>query len=242
MKRPIRMMFVAPLVVVTLAITAPVLWAIPFGQSRIIIEVNSTAGDAGIQVFLDAERWKTLEITDPTGQRIFDVTARGSVGMTGMTELFFESAEPSFQDLPLNELLARFPEGPYTFNGTTVDGKNLSGKATLKHNIPAGPKVISPANGASLSPNFPVVVDWDPVTAPFPGTTLPVTIAGYQVIVERVNPLPEIAFSVHLPATVTKVTVPSEFIQASAVYKFEVLAIEASGNQTITEGGFTTTR
>jgi hypothetical protein len=37
------------------------------------------------------------------------------------------------------------------------------------------------------------------------------------------------------------VTVPSEFIQASAEYKLEVLAIEASGNQTITEGGFTTT-
>jgi len=106
---------------------------------------------------------------------------------------------PSFQDLPLNELLARFPEGPYTFNGTTVDGKNLSGKATLKHNIPAGPTVISPGNGASLSPKFPVVVDWGPVTARFAGTTLPVTIAGYQAIVERVNPLPQIAFSVRLP-------------------------------------------
>jgi hypothetical protein len=161
----------------------------------------------------DAESWKTLE-----------------------------SAEPSFQDLPLNELLARFPEGPYTFKGKTVDGKNLSGKATLKHNIPAGPNVIFPGNGATLSPKSSVVVDWDPVTTPFPGTTLPVTIAGYRVIVERVNPLPQIAFSVSLPATVTKVTVPSEFIQANAAYKFEVLAIEASGNQTITEGSFTTTQ
>src|SRR5439155_23019101 len=134
------------------------------------------------------------------------VTARGSVGMTGMTELFFESAEPSFQDLPLNELLARFREGPYTFNGTTVDGKNLSGKATLKHNIPAGPKVISPANGESLSPNLPVVVGREPVTAPLPATTLTVTIAGYQVIVGRGDPLPEIAFSVQLPARCTEVT------------------------------------
>jgi hypothetical protein len=75
-----------------------------------------------IQIFLDAESWKTLEITDPTGQQIFNVSARGSVGMTGVTELFFESAEPSFQDLPLNELLARFPEGPYTLKGKTVDG------------------------------------------------------------------------------------------------------------------------
>src|SRR5688572_29145744 len=77
MKRSIRKLFFAPLVMVTLAITAPVLWSVPFSQSSIIIEVNSTAGDAGIQIFLDAEGWKTLEISDPTGQRIFNVNARG---------------------------------------------------------------------------------------------------------------------------------------------------------------------
>jgi len=240
MKRLIRMLFVATLAVVAVAASAPLLWAIPFSQSTIIIEVNSTAGDGGIQIFLDAVGWNRLEITDPMGERIFEVSGNGSVGTTGVTELFFESAEPSFQDLPLNELLARFGEGRYNFDGTTVDGRNLNGKATLKHNIPAGPTVISPANGATLNPSFPVLVDWDPVTSQFPGTTLPVTIAGYQVIVERVRPQPLIAFSVHLPATVTQVTVPAEFIQANAEYKFEVLAIEASGNQTITESGFTT--
>jgi len=111
--------------------------------------------------------------------------------MTGVTELFFESAEPSFRDLPLQQLLARFREGS------------------------------SPREGATLKP-------------------VPVTVVGYQVIVERVKPGPLLAFSVSLPATATQVTLPAEFIQANADYKVEVLAIEQSGNQTITESSFKT--
>jgi hypothetical protein len=34
--------------------------------------------------------------------------------------------------------------------------------------------------------------------------------------------------------------VPEEFLEDGTEYKFEVLAIEASGNQTITEGAFET--
>jgi hypothetical protein len=40
---------------------------------------------------------------------------------------------------------------------------------------------------------------------------------------------------VKLP-NVTKVTVPPEFLEPNTDYKFEVLAIEAGGNQSITEG------
>ena len=241
MKRHMRILSVALLAMVALLVTAPTVWAIQFSQAKIIIEVNATAGDGGIQIFVDGEGWNRLQVIDPDRQTIFDVSGSGSVGTTGVTELFFESAEPSFQDLPLDQLLARFVAGNYRYVGTTVDGKQLTGQAALKHNIPAGPTVISPGEGAALSPNSPIVVDWNPVTDPFPGTSLPVTIAGYQVIVERVKPQPLLAFSVFLPATVTKVTVPAEFIQANAEYKFEVLAIEASGNQTITESSFTTT-
>ncbi len=241
MTRPMRMLSVALLATVALLVTAPKLWAIQFTQAKIIIEVNATAGDGGIQVSVDGEGWNRLEIIDPDRRTILDVSGKGSVGMTGLTELFFESAEPSFEDLPLDQLLARFRAGNYRFVGTTVDGKPLTGRAALQHNIPAGPTVTSPVNGAALNPNSPVVVDWNPVTDPFPGTRLPVTIAGYQVIVERVKPQPLLIFSVHLPATVTKVTVPAEFMQAEAEYIFEVLAIEASGNQTITESNFTTT-
>lgn len=219
----------------------PNLWALQYSQAKIIIEVNASAGDGGIQIFLDAEGWNRLEITDPNREVIFSVGATGSVGMTGVTELFFESAEPSFEDLPLEDLLERFPAGTYRFAGTTTDGKQLSGRPVLSHRIPAAPAIASPTEDAALNADAPIAIDWNPVTTPYPGTTLPVVITGYQVIVERVKPTPLQQFSVFVPASVTKVTVPAEFLQTGAEYIFEVLAIEEGGNQTITEGSFTTT-
>jgi len=226
--------------VVTHLATAPNYWAIPFSLTKMIIEVNATDGDAGIQIFVDAPGWTRLEVFDPNGQKITDVSASGSVGLQGLTELFAESEEPSFQEQSLTELFARFPEGTYTFNGITVDGKPLNGKAMFNHRIPAGPNIVSPVEGATLNPNAPVVIDWDPVMSPFPGTASAVTIVGYQVIVERLKPQPLLPFSVTVPATVTQVTVSPEFLQPNADYRIEVLAIEAGGNQTISERDFKT--
>lgn len=241
MKCHLRAFSVALLVLAGLFGAAQQPRAEPFSAARILIEVNASARDGGIQIFVDATGWKRLEVFDPTGQKVFDVLASHSIGVTGVTELFFESAEPSFDELPLDQLLARFPQGGYRFEGITADGaKLLSGRATLRHNIPAGPHVVSPSEGATLAGAAPVVIDWNPVTQAYPGTALPVTIVGYQVIVERVKPKPLVAFNVTLPATVTRVTVPAEFLQANADYKFEVLAIEQSGNQTITESSFKT--
>jgi hypothetical protein len=58
------------------------------------------------------------------------------------------------------------------------------------------------------------------------------------VIVEREDEAR--TFQVDLPATATSVTIPPEFLEANTGYKVEVLAIEASGNQTITEVSFQT--
>ena len=55
-----------------------------------------------------------------------------------------------------------------------------------------------------------------------------VNIVGYQVIVERLTPTLRV-FSADLPATATKVTVPSAFMEPHTEYAFEVLAIDASG-------------
>src|SRR5512139_790890 len=86
--------------VVALVLGAAVLdvWASPFSEAKIIIEVNASAGDGGIQIFVDGEGWNRLEVFDPDGDKIVDVSANNSVGVTGITELFFESAEPSFED------------------------------------------------------------------------------------------------------------------------------------------------
>jgi hypothetical protein len=46
----------------------------------------------------------------------------------------------------------------------------------------------SSTEGAVLDPAQPVVIDWEPVANPFPGTPSAVSVVGYQVIVEQVNP------------------------------------------------------
>ena len=223
-------------VVVALIFTAatPKLSAqIPFDEAKIRFEVNSTDGDAGIQVFLDGEAWESVTIVSPDRRRILDVTAKGSLRPLGLTELFFESEEPSFDELPLEELLEMFPAGEYQFLGKTVEGEKLVGTATLTHNIPAGPIIVAPREGAVLSPKD-VAIVWEPATRP-----RGIEIVGYQVIVEREEPT-LLVFSVDLPARARSVTVPREFLEPGTEYKFEVLAIEASGNQTITESFFET--
>lgn len=52
----------------------------------------------------------------------------------------------------------------------------------------------------------------------------------------RENPLR--IFSVDLSGTATSVRVPTESLERNVRYKFEVLAIEAGGNQTLTERSF----
>jgi hypothetical protein len=58
------------------------------------------------------------------------------------------------------------------------------------------------------------------------------------VIVEGGEPLRH--FDVFVPANVTSLTVSPEFLEPHSDYIFEVLAIEANGNQTISEGEFKT--
>jgi hypothetical protein len=237
MTRPMHVLLVFLVTVMTLLVTAPKLWAIPLADARIIIEINATDGDAGIQIFLDGEGWNLCQVSDPNGIIVLNIQASGSVGMQGITELFFESAEPSFDEQSLEDLLALFPKGKYEIECMTTEGQMLKGSATLTHKLPAAP-VVTPEEGAEVDPNMPVAIQWQSVTTAFPGGELGV-IAGYEITVERLKD--GLKFSITLPATATSVTVPPEFIQPKTQYKFEVLAIEASGNQTISESAFTTT-
>jgi hypothetical protein len=203
-----------------------------FSTARILFELNSTDQDAGIQMLIDGEGWEHATVYRPDGKRIMAVTGRGSVGNLGITELFFESEEPSLAEVPLRKLLKKFPEGRYRIEGRTVDGKAIVGAAALSHVIPAGPEVTTPAEGEITDPDH-TVIDWDPVVEP-----AGIEIRGYQVIVELPKPLRN--FSVDLPATVTAVTVPAEFLEPGTGYKFEVLAVARNRNQTITEATFST--
>jgi|Tabmets5t2r1_1033131.scaffolds.fasta_scaffold19796_2 hypothetical protein len=196
-------------------------------EATMIIELNSTDRDAGIQVFLDGEPWKSMKIMRPGGRKLVKVKAKGRLKGFGLTELFSESNEPEFSELPLRKFKRRFPEGKYTFVGRTIEGHKLRGTAKFTHHIPKGPKITSPTEGAEV-PADDVVASWDPVR-----DTRRVDIVGYRAIVEKEKPLR--VFSADLPANVTSIPIPREFLQAGKKHKLEVQAIERGGNQTISE-------
>lgn len=215
------------LVVLSLVLAAPC-WSAGFAEARIYIEYNASGNDLGFHVFLDGEDWTTLKIVNPSGATIFQVEGSGPYRDLGLTELFFEGAEPSLAEVPLADLLALFPEGRYRFSGVTVEGRRISSTAVLTHAVPDAPSVAADVTAEA------VVIRWQPVTGVpdgFPQRSI--TISGYQVIVGT--------FQVTLPASATQVTLPEELVQSlpGGEHAFEVLAIESGGNQTITEGTFT---
>ena len=227
-------LLIAMAAVLISGLAAPNSWALELDAAMIRIEINDTDGDAGIQIFLDGEGWERMKVFDPDGNKILNVRAEASVAIQGITELFFESAEPSFDEQPLEDLLALFPEGEYRFRGRTTEGERLRGTATLTHALPAGPVLGTPIEGDDSVDPEETVLEWQPVADP-PGSQ----IVGYQAIVEREEGNLRV-FSADLGESTTSVTVPPEFMEPGTAYKFEVLAIEASGNQTISEREFET--
>ncbi len=213
-------------------------------QAKLLIEHNSTDEDTGFQGFADGDPWNELTISGPGSVEIVKVTPAGGLFNFGLTELFFETSEPANEDVPIDEVLARLPEGTYTFRGVMVDGGESTMTATFTHDIPAGPELTSPADGAADVDPANTVVSWEPVTTDIDGG--PLNIVGYQLIVEvNAPPLFPQGFarpvlSVYLPATATTVTVPAEFMQGGTDYEYEVLAIEESGNQTLSSAAFAT--
>jgi len=224
MMRPTRLLQALAVAMLVLGPATPA-WAAKLSIARIYIEYNASANDLGFHVFLDGEDWKDIAIVNPSGTPIFMVEGSGPYAELGMTELFFEGAEPSLDDVPLNQLLGLFPEGRYRFTGNTVDDAPIGANATLSHAVPAAPTVSWQVVGNSIT------ISWLPVVGTpsgFPARAI--DIAGYQVIVDP--------FQVTLPDTATRVTLPPEFAASlgRGRHPFEVLAIDVSGNQTITEG------
>jgi len=204
---------------------------VEFERALLRVEINSTDGDAGLQIDLDHEPWTTLGLTAPGGSKLLDVVDQGVLDSYGLTELFSESSEPPFTDFPLDEFMKLFPAGEYVFEGKTVDGVRMRSTFTLTHDFPAGPEILSPEEDATVPPDD-LVVEWAPVREP-----AGIEIVRYQVLViNEENPLYE--FSATVPAGVTGLTVPTEFLAINGKYKVEVLAIEVSGNQTLSELAF----
>lgn len=109
----------------------------PFSVAEIFFELNNTDGDLGIHALIDGDPWTRLEIEDPRGRRMMVVRNRGRLAKQGLTEFFFESAEPTFDELAPEDFFRRFPEGIYEVEGRTTDGRELESETRISHSLPA---------------------------------------------------------------------------------------------------------
>jgi hypothetical protein len=239
---------------------APPAWAegddeeIPFDVAEIFFELNDTDGDLGIHALVDGEPWKRLEMEDPNERRMLKIRVRGRLRRQGLTELFFESAEPTFDELSPEEFFDRFPEGTYEVEGVTLDGEELESETEVTHVMPAPP--VFTVNGIPALPpegeecdednlpqvTNPVVIEWDAVTESHPelGAEDPeIEIIRYEAVAEWENE-DELTFVSNVQISPDdldsySVTVSPEFFEDGMEVKFEVLAREASFNQTAVE-------
>ena len=181
---------------------------------------------------------------------MLEVGPQGQLRDLTMAGIFFESREPPASEFSFADLEAAFPEGEYTVRAESFDGSMLVGSATFTHDVPAAPTISAPAiaEGPRGTKKDPVpledlVVRWDQVRATVDGG--PVTITGYEVIITKEvqddpNGFSRPIYDVHVTPTVNALSVPAEFLEPGTVYELEVLALEESGNQTISVGFFRT--
>jgi hypothetical protein len=227
----------------------------PFSVAHIFFELNDTDGDLGIHALIDGEPWQQLEIVDPRERRLLLVTASGRLRKQGLTELFFESAEPTFDELAPEDLFRRFPVGIYDIEGLTLDGRELESEAELTHVLPAAPQPL--VNGVDnretdaegelgcFRPRgHEIEISWPHVATSHEEIGEPGVVierVNYEVVVE-IDGTPYRTSAVLQPDA-NMFVVPGEILDAAEVLgadevKFEVLVREASFNQTATETCF----
>ena len=223
---------------------------IEFAEADIFYELDATAGDIGVHVSLDAESWRELHIESPAGHTIIEVEPRGNLKDIGLTEHFFEGEEPSLDEVPFARFRSLFPEGNYLFVARTTGNQELRSTDPLTAELPCPVTVVSPGEEEAISPEE-VVVSWQPAPGVFNPDTKKcdtgedVELDGYQVIVLLENEDSDLRreFLIDLPPGVTRVPIPAGFVEEGArlegtEFLLEVLAIEDSGNKTITARSF----
>lgn len=227
--------------------------SLPFSEAQLYLELNHTDGDLGIHGLIDGDTWKSLEIESPNEQLLMNVWVRSNLRLQGMSEIFFESAEPSFDELAPATFFKRFPQGVYEIEAITVDGKEMEGEVSLSH-VLAGPPGSVKVNGKTAAKNCdvtlpvvsePVTLDWSPVTKSHPTIGKPnvnVKVQQYEVVgeIEREGETPDVlVFKVDLPSNVTAFEFPEDFTgMADGEIKFEIVIKLDNGNQTAVESCF----
>lgn len=260
MMKRIRVLPVVAATAAALSLGAATLpgWAdeeIPFEEAHLFFELNDTDGDLGIHGKVDGGPWKYIRIEDPNERMMMAVRTRGRLRRQGLTEIFFESAEPPFDELAPATFFNRFPEGTYEIEGMSLDREELESEVEITHVMPAPP--VPTVNEVALAvqcdedePGYdapeviaPITIRWESVTMShdeigISGVNLTDKIINYEVVVEHEDDEFTSVLSVMLPPDQLSMTIPEEFTALGDTFKYEVLAREESDNQTAVESCF----
>ncbi len=262
-----RSIYLVGLTATLFLVAAPWAWAEEheedensFDEAELFFELNNTDGDLGIHSLIDGDGWKKLQITESGGKLLLNVRVLGNLRKQGVTEFFFESAEPIFAELDPADFFDRFPEDDYLITGTTLEGEMLESEVELTHIMPAPPQATVNGDPMTLicdedDPDFlgitevsaPVTIGWAEVDTSHaelgsPQSSMDIEIHNYQVVVEVEFEVDGEEFaaemSVILPPNVFSMTIPEAFIVLGDEFKYEILVREESFNQTASESCF----
>jgi hypothetical protein len=222
MTKAVLLLAGATLLVTPAPVAGPVA---PFAVATIHFERNATDGD--FETVVEAkggdDGLMKLTVVSPDGRTVIDVTAPAATTL-GVRQLRFESPEPG----DLASLKAAYPEGVYTFTGTTAAGAKHQSTATLQHALPAAAALLRPAARARGVGVTDLIVSWTAVR----------NAAAYIVTIEQADL--DVSITAKLPGSADRFAVPNGFLRPGTTYQLGVGTVTGGGNSSFVETTFTT--
>jgi hypothetical protein len=199
--------------------------SVPFAVTNVHFEQNATDGDVEVvfEVKSGDEGLAKLAVVSPDGRTVIDFAAPDASTL-GIRQFRFESPEPR----DVESLKSAYPEGVYTFAGTTAAGDTLHGKSTLNHTLPAAASFLRPRTGARSMGTKGLKITWTRVK------NLAATIIKIEQDELDVN------LTARLPGSMATFAVPDGFLLSGTEYELSIGTVSQEGNISFVETTFTT--
>jgi hypothetical protein len=199
--------------------------SVPFAVATVHFERNLKDNDfeAVFEAKGGTDGLARLVVLAPDGRTVVDLDAPDGSTL-GVRQIRFESPEP--HDLAL--LKRAYPEGTYSFTGTTAGGDTLRSSAALTHQFPAPASLLRPAAEAKDVSRDALEITW---------TAVP-NLAAYIVKLEQEDLGHHVTSQV--PTSMNRFAVPRGFLRAGTEYTISIGTISQKGNVSFVESAFTT--
>lgn len=196
-----------------------------FAVANVHFEQNATDGDVEVVFDVKAgdEGLVKLRVTSPDGRAVVDLSAPDHSTL-GLRQFQFESPEPE----DIQRLKSAYPEGVYTYAGSTASGKRFRGESTLSHRLPAIVTLLDPKGDARGVSAKHLTISWSPVE----------NLRAYIVEIEQ-DEL-NVNLTVKLPESARSFAVPDGFLVPDTEYDLSIGTVDRGGNISFVETGFTT--